>query len=88
MNDLWNYINGGWVNAGSNLLGYVTVVSILGLLWHEWQKTCAMTTCLRVGKVEVKGTTKHLCPKHSTRENHDRFKKLHQERYPERVGHE
>jgi hypothetical protein len=34
VNSVWNYINGGWVNAGSNLLGYITVASIFGLLWH------------------------------------------------------
>ena len=87
MNGVWNYINGGWVNAGSNLLGYITVASIVALLWHEWEKTCAVPHCLRVGKVEVKGTTAHLCPKHSTKENHERMRDLHERLHPERVGH-
>jgi hypothetical protein len=87
VNGVWNYINGGWVNAGSNLLGYVTVASLFALLWREWQRTCGVPHCVRLGKVAVKGTTKHLCPKHSTRENHEHFQRLHDELYPDRVGH-
>jgi len=87
MNAVWSYINGGWVNAGSNLLGYITVASVVGLVWHEWQKTCAVSHCLRVGRVEVKGTTRYLCPHHSTAELHDHFRKLHDELYPDRIGH-
>jgi hypothetical protein len=87
VNGVWNYINGGWVNAGSNLLGYVTVASIAALLWHEWERTCAVKHCVRVGKVEVKGTTRHLCSKHSTKENHQYFRDLHDKLHPERVGH-
>ena len=87
MSGVWNYINGGWVNAGSNLLGYVTVVSILALLWREWQRTCAVPHCLRLGKIEVSGTTKHLCPNHSTAAYHEHFRKLHDELHPDRIGH-
>jgi len=87
VNGIWNYINGGWVNAWSTLLGYVTVFSILALLWREWQRTCAVRRCIRVGKVEVPGTTKHVCAKHSTREHHERLQKLHHELHPDRIGH-
>jgi hypothetical protein len=84
---VWDYINGGWVNAGSTLLGYVTVASILALLWREWQRTCAVPYCVRLGAVKVTGTTKHLCSKHSTVEHHEALRKLHDELHPDRVGH-
>ena len=87
VNAVWNYINGGWVNAGSNVLGYVTVASLLALVWREWQRTCAVPRCLRLGKVKVTGTTRHLCPKHSTHEYHEHFRQLHDELHPDRIGH-
>jgi hypothetical protein len=46
-----------------------------------------MPTCIRVGKVEVRGTTERLCSKHSTKKNHDDVRERHDQRHPERIGH-
>lgn len=75
------FSSNAYVNGGSNLLGIIGTVPLIGALavaaWARWHRTCAIPLCLRLGEHPVDGTLQKVCYHHHTLDGHRAVYRAH-----------